>query len=128
MARVRQQSVEQARTLRVAAAQIIFAATIEENLDRIEQLAEQAVRKRADAVLFPEFAVTGYACDFSSLKPAQIHDVLQAVGAVAARLRTNLLIGSPVFRRRQVIQLSGVVQSRRAYQLLLRQESFDSCG
>lgn len=90
------------QTLRVAAVQMRFAPTIEGNLAAIERLAKQAARKRADAVLFPECAVTGYAYDFLSLKPAEIRDALLALRALASKLRTNLLVGSPVFRRRKL--------------------------
>ncbi len=93
---------QRVKRLRVAAVQMRFAATIEGNLQRIEELAKQAARKRADVVLFPECAVTSYACDYHSLKPAQIHGALEAIGSLAARLRTNLLVGSPVFRRRKL--------------------------
>ncbi len=88
--------------LRVAAVQMHFASTIEGNLEQMEQLARQAARQRADAVLFPECAVTGYAYDFSSLKPAQILDALKSISLLAARLRTHLLVGSPVFRGRKM--------------------------
>lgn len=89
-------------SLRVAAVQMRFAPTIEGNLATIERLAKLAARKHADAVLFPECAVTGYAYDFQSLKPAEIHDALLALRALASELRTNLLVGSPVFRRRKL--------------------------
>lgn len=89
-------------TLRVAAVQMQFAPTIDGNLAAIERLAKQAARKRADAVLLPECAVTGYAYDFQSLKSAEIHNALLALSALAARLGTNLLVGSPVFRRRKL--------------------------
>ena len=95
-------SVQRPKSWRVAAAQMQFAPTIEGNLEQIEQLAQLAVRKRADAVLFPECAVTSYAYDYQSLAPAQIRDALRAVGSLAARMETNLLIGSPVFRRRKL--------------------------
>ena len=88
--------------LRVAAVQMRFLATIDENLQGIEHLARQAARKHADAVLFPECAVTGYAYDFRSLKPAQIRDALESLGALAAQLGSNLLVGSPVFRGRKL--------------------------
>ncbi len=91
-----------ATTLRVAAVQMHFEPTIEGNLASIERLAKQSARKRADAVLFPECAVTSYAYDFQSLKPAEIRDALLALSALAAELGTNLLVGSPVFRRRKL--------------------------
>jgi len=88
--------------LRVAAVQMKFAPTIAENLEKIEQLVGGAARRRADAVLLPECATTGYAYDFSRLKPAEIAGALATVGRMAARFRMNVLIGSPVFRRRSL--------------------------
>jgi predicted amidohydrolase len=85
--------------LRVASVQMKFAPTIEGNLATIERLLARAARRRADAVLFPECAVTGYAYDFSTLRPAEIRHALSAVGRMAAGSSINLLMGSPVFRR-----------------------------
>jgi predicted amidohydrolase len=92
----------QALPHRIAAVQMKFAPTIEGNLASIEGGLREAVRRRADAVLCPECAVTGYAYDFSLLKPAMIRDALLAVGDMAARFETNVLIGSPVFRGRKL--------------------------
>jgi len=88
--------------LRVASVQMKFAPTIAENLAKIEQLLGEAARRQADAVLLPECATTGYACDFSRLKPAEIASALEAVSRMAARFQMNVLIGSPVFRRRSL--------------------------
>jgi predicted amidohydrolase len=85
--------------LRVAAAQMKFAPTIDGNLAIIERLLAVAARHRADAVLLPECATTGYGPDFSRLKPAEIRNALAAVGGMAAQFQTNVLVGSPVFRR-----------------------------
>lgn len=75
-----------------------FGATIAENLRKIERAVRRAARRRADVVLFPECAVTGYGGDFAALQPAEIRAVLRTVAALAARHRINLLVGSPVFR------------------------------
>ena len=56
----------------------------------------------ADAVLFPECATTGYGYDFGSLRPADVRRCLTAVGEIAARLKTHLLVGSPVFAGRRL--------------------------
>jgi len=77
-----------------------FAPTIAGNLERIERTLRIAARRRADVVLFPECAITGYAFDFGSLKPVEIRRALDRVGELAARHRINVLVGSPVFRRR----------------------------
>jgi predicted amidohydrolase len=76
-----------------------FAPTIEGNLAKIEQLLGEATHRRADAALLPECAATGYAYDYSRLKPAEIASALATVGRMAARFRMNVLAGSPVFRR-----------------------------
>ncbi len=90
------------KRLRVAAVQMIFAGSIAGNLEKIERAARQAARAGADAALFPECATTGYACDFGSLKPAALRPTLHALAAIAARLRINLLVGSPIFTGRRL--------------------------
>jgi predicted amidohydrolase len=89
-----------------------FAPTIAGNLAKIETALRTAVRQRADAVLFPECATTGYACDFTTLKPTEVRDALAQVSALAAQLRMNVLIGSPVFHSR-TLQNCLVVFDRR---------------
>ena len=87
---------------RIAAVQMKFAPTIAGNLVKIEAAIRQAVRRRADAILFPECATTGYACDFSTLRPAELRGALARVGELAAEHRVNVLVGSPVFRGRSL--------------------------
>ena len=98
--------------MRVAAVQMKFAPTIDGNLAKIERAVAQAKRQRADAVLFPECAVTGYAYDFASLCSEAIREALRTVGRLAAHHGINLLVGSPVFRGRQ-LENSLVVFDRR---------------
>ena len=69
-----------------------FAPTIEGNLAKIEHLLGEAARRRADVVLLPECATTGYAYDYSRLKPAEIRQRLGCVGGMAARFRVNVLV------------------------------------
>ena len=88
--------------LRVATVQMKFAPSISENLTKIERATRQAVRRGADAVLFPECATTGYAIDFKSLRPPAVTETLQAVAGLAKRYRVNLLVGSAVFRGRRL--------------------------
>jgi len=87
---------------RIAAVQMKFAPTIEGNLTKIEAAVRNAIRRRADAVLFPECATTGYAYDFSSLRPRDIRKALARVGELAAKHRVNVLVGSPFFRGRHL--------------------------
>lgn len=85
--------------LRLAAVQMRFGETIDDNLARIADWTRMAVQRRADAVLFPECATTGYAYEFQTLKPAEIKLALQTLSIVAREQRINLLVGTPVFRR-----------------------------
>lgn len=87
--------------LRVAAVQMKFADSLAGNLAKVEAALQVAVRRRADAVLFPECATTGYSGEFDWLKPGQIREGLATVSAFAARFRVNVLIGSPVIRGRR---------------------------
>lgn len=87
------------KRLRVAAAQMKFAPKIEKNLAAMERLLAEAARRRAEVILFPECATTGYACDFSALRPDEIRDALTGVGQLAARFGISVLAGSPVFGR-----------------------------
>jgi predicted amidohydrolase len=86
----------------VAAVQMKFAPSIAANLAKIERAVRAAARRRADVVLFPECATTGYACDFAALQPEDIAAALRTLGDLAARFRINLLVGSPVFRQRRL--------------------------
>lgn len=88
--------------LRIAAAQMKFAPTIPENLEAIEQTVKRAARRGVDALLFPECATTGYACDFRTLAPAQLREALAFLSTLAARHQINLLVGSPFFRGRKL--------------------------
>lgn len=96
------QGETRASRLRVAAAQMKFAPTIRENLEKIENVVRAAIRRRADAVLFPECATTGYAYDFGSLEPAEIAAALRAVSELASHYRINVLVGTAAFRRRKL--------------------------
>src|SRR5258705_1123972 len=86
---------------RVAAAQMKFADRIAGNLEKIERAVGSAARRGTDVVLFPECAVTGYGCDFSSLTPGEIGKALRIISGLAARHGVNLLVGSPVHRNRR---------------------------
>jgi predicted amidohydrolase len=87
------------KRLRVAAVQMKFAPTIDGNLAAIERSVAEAARQKADVVLFPECATTGYACDFARLTRDDVDRALTVVGETAKRHRVNVLVGSPVFRR-----------------------------
>lgn len=100
------------KRLRIAAVQMEFASSIAGNLATIERMVKKAARRRADAVLFPECATTGYAYDFAALRPADVTAALKAVASIAAEYRINVLVGSAVFRGRN-LQNCLVVFNRR---------------
>ncbi len=83
--------------IRVAAVQMVFGSTVDSNLDKIVAAAGIAAKQGARAVLFPECATTGYACDFGSLSASDIERALVTVGRLAAELDIFLLVGTPIF-------------------------------
>lgn len=85
--------------MRVAAVQMKFVATVAGNVAKLEAALAHAVRRNADAVLFPECVTTGYNRDFTRLSWPQVQAALGRVGALAAKFGVNVLLGSPVFRR-----------------------------
>jgi predicted amidohydrolase len=89
--------------LRVAAVQMKFSPTIAGNLALIGVALRSAARRGADVVLFPECATTGYACDFGKLDRGELRAALAQVGTWAAQHRVNVLIGSPVFAGRSLL-------------------------
>lgn len=88
--------------LRVAAVQMKFCPTIDENMVVIERSIRTAARRKADVVLFPECAITGYAYNFSSLKKQELNQALMEVGSLATKYRLNILMGTPVFGGRKL--------------------------
>ena len=85
--------------MRVAAVQMKFTATIEDNLAKVEAALAAAAGGKVDAVLFPECATTGYNRDFTKLSQREVRAAVDRVGALAAKFGVNVLLGSPVFRR-----------------------------
>jgi predicted amidohydrolase len=81
---------------------MVFAPTLEGNLAAIRQSLARASRRRADAVLFPECALTGYSYDFARLDPRRLREALGAVGEAARRHGIYALLGSPVFAGRRL--------------------------
>lgn len=89
--------------LRVAAVQMKFSPTVSGNLASIESALRRAARRGADVVLFPECATTAYACDFGTLDRGELRAALARVGAWAGEYRINVLLGSPVFAGKSLL-------------------------
>lgn len=83
--------------LRVAVAQMKFSRSIDENLENIRDAISAAKRQRAQAILFPECATTGYGYAFDQLRPDTVRSTLFVVSLAAAESGLDVLIGSPVF-------------------------------
>ena len=85
----------------VAVAQMKFRAGIDENVSWIAEVIHSSAKKGAEAVLFPECAVTGYNCDFARISPSAIDAALAKVGRHARATRCSVLVGSPTFTGRK---------------------------
>lgn len=84
---------------RVAAAQMRFRRTVAENVEWIVSAIRTAAENRADAILFPECAVTGYNCDFAAVSPAELAAGLAQIQAAARSHRCAVLVGCPTVER-----------------------------
>lgn len=87
--------------LSVAVAQMKFRAGIGDNVSWITGVIRSSARAGADAVLFPECAVTGYNRDFARISRSEIDAALQAIAAEARAARCPVLVGSPTFTGRK---------------------------
>ncbi len=73
------------RKLRIAVTQIdLHAGNIEQNLQRVKEETEKAVKAMADAILFPELTLTGYPPEDLVFKPAFIDRNLKALEELVA--------------------------------------------
>jgi NAD+ synthase (glutamine-hydrolysing) len=102
--------------------QLRFQTTLEENQRQLETGIRHAARRRADVVLFPECATTGYHCDFRSIDPARLRAMLREIGIVAGRERIHVLLGTPWFSGRK--PFNSLVHFNRAGQAVYR---YDKC-
>jgi predicted amidohydrolase len=84
--------------LQIAAVQMKFRPTIDQNVQQIVERIHASARAGSDVILFPECAVTGYRRDFKDLTPGQVHLGCAEVAAAARAARCNVLVGSPSFR------------------------------
>src|SRR5436309_2464026 len=84
--------------LQIAAVQMEFRPTIDQNVEQIVERIHSATRAGADVILFPECAVTGYRRDFKGLTPVRVSQGCAEVARAAREARCNVLLGSPTFR------------------------------
>jgi predicted amidohydrolase len=84
--------------LQIAAVQMKFRPTIDQNVQQIVERIHSAARAGADVILFPECAVTGYRRDFKGLAPGLVNLGCADVACAAREARCNVLVGSPTFR------------------------------
>lgn len=89
------------KSLVIAAAQLKFHRTLEGNVAWICDTIQLTACAGADAVLFPECAVTGYHCDFTQISRPRIEDALSAIAASARSARCHVLVGCPTFAGRK---------------------------
>ena len=83
----------------IAAAQMKFRVAIADNVAWITRSIQTAAKAGADAILFPECAVTGYHCDFATISPAQVETALDAIARTARAACCHVLVGSPTFTK-----------------------------
>lgn len=101
MASVAKAKAGSKESLRVAVAQMKFSPSISGNVAKIRDVLPVAARQRADVVLFPECAITGYGYDFNSLRADELKAALTDVSHAVAKSGCNALVGTPIFYRRK---------------------------
>jgi len=83
--------------LTIAVAQMRFRAAVGDNVAWIVQVIRSSAKAGADAILFPECAVTGYNCDFARISRPEIEAALQSIASEVRAARCHVLVGSPTF-------------------------------
>ena len=86
--------------LAIAVAQMKFRGAIRDNVSRISEVIHSSARAGADAILFPECAVTGYNCDFARISRSEIDGALRTIASEARVAQCCVLVGSPTFKGR----------------------------
>jgi predicted amidohydrolase len=85
------------KNLVIAAAQMKFRPALADNLAWILPTIRASAKTGADAILFPECAVTGYSLDFATVSPVEVEGALRAIAAEARAAHCHVLVGSPTF-------------------------------
>jgi predicted amidohydrolase len=88
--------------LTIAVAQMKFRAAMSDNVSWLTQVIDSAARKGAQAILFPECAVTGYNCDFGRISRSKVGAALQAIASEARAAGCYVLVGCPTFQGRKM--------------------------
>jgi predicted amidohydrolase len=83
----------------LAVAQMKFRSSIRENVSWINETIQVSAKAGAGVILFPECAVTGYNCDFSSVSQSEINAALHAIACQARATHSRVLVGTPTFAR-----------------------------
>ncbi|MCX6903404.1 MAG: hypothetical protein NTW03_07985 [Verrucomicrobia bacterium] len=116
-----------ANRLVIAVAQMKFRAAIPDNVAWITQTIHAAAKAGADAILFPECAVTGYHCDFAAVSPTEVQTALGSIASAARAARCHVLVGSPTFSKRKRFN-SLVVFNRRGQEIFEHLGNSDGYG
>jgi predicted amidohydrolase len=90
-----------ASRLAIAVAQMKFRAAVSENVSWIIEIIHSSAKAGADAILFPECAVTGYNRDFARLSRSEIGGALRTIASEARAAQRYVLVGSPTFKGRK---------------------------
>jgi predicted amidohydrolase len=89
------------KSLNIAAAQMVFRPSTNENVEWIVSAIGSSAEAGADVVLFPECAITGYNRNFAAIGGKEIDAALDRVAQAAWQARCNVLVGSPTFSGRK---------------------------
>src|SRR3972149_5597663 len=102
------------RKLRLAMAQINpTVGDIKGNCEKILSHAEEAKKRGAGLVLFPELALTGYPPEDLLLKPGFIDDNLSALSALSKKIRGITAVVGFVDRKADIYNAAAIIHNGR---------------
>ncbi len=78
-----------------------FRSAMADNVSWITATIQASAKAGADAILFPECAVTGYSCDFDAISPAELEGAFDTIARTARRANCHVLLGSPTTAKRK---------------------------